>query len=83
MDIEINNKTYEVNDDITLGTLYRLQQHPNDLKYLFAFLKEAVLPTPSDKELLKFKKSDVKRLMAVFELLQEDDLRETKKKLSR
>jgi len=86
--IEINGKEYELNSDITLRTqklMGQIQRNPNDPKNELKveyILKDLLIPSPSKKDLLDFRMSDIERVGNAFNDEMEEEDKEAKKKLS-
>jgi len=88
MGILINGKEYQINIDVSWKTQKMLAIFeknprsitPNKMEFI---IKDMLIPTPSDKELNKFRKSEIDNLFMKFtELILEED-KEAKKKLRR
>jgi len=84
--MEINGTEYKINTDVLLETrimMNRMAQDPLSLeKYMFKVLRDMLRPVPSDKEMLKFRESDIQAIFREFtEQISEIDS-DFKKKLS-
>ena len=70
--IEINGKQYEVNLDIRWGTqkiMRRIENkpdNPDNMKYMEHVLKDILIPSPSAKEIMNFRRSDIERIFNEF-----------------
>jgi len=83
MEIEINDKVYEIDNDPRFGIMELMQKSPEDPKYMKLFLKEILIPAPTAKELFNFRRSDIVRLMDIFNKMDSSEATEFKKKRSR
>jgi len=82
MEIEVNGKLFILNDDPRLGVLMELEKHPNSMDTIWMFFKEILVPSPTDKEIKRFRQSDLGRIFQAWGDLQRENIAETKKKLS-
>ena len=82
MEIEVNGKLFILNDDPRLGVLMELEKHPNSMDTIWMFFKEILVPAPTDKEIKRFRQSDLGRIFQAWGDLQRKNITETKKKLS-
>jgi len=82
MEIEINNKTYEINPDIRFGTSIALKKNPENEDNTIKFLREVLIPTPTGKEIYNFRDSDILRVFELYGEAKNEQLVEYKKKLS-
>jgi len=82
MDIAINGKKFILNDDVRLGILIQVDKDPNNLDTIFAFFREILIPSPTNKEIENFRQSDMNKIFAKWKELQDEQVSETKKKLS-
>lgn len=84
--IEINGKKYEVNLDVKLGTqlfMSKVMKDPNLYdKYIIRILRDLLIPTPTDSELVDFRRSDIFRIFNLFAEQGEELDSDFKKKLS-
>ena len=83
MKIEINGKEFIFNGDPRWGILELMQSQPENPKVIKAFIKEILVPSPTDKEFFNFRKSDIFRIIEEYSDLEEKELTEFKKKRSR
>ena len=83
MDVVINGKKYQFNDDPRWGILELIQTKGDDPKVVKAFLREILIPSPTAKELFEFRRSDIFRIFEEYGKLQEQEDEELKKKRSR
>jgi hypothetical protein len=87
--IEIEGKEYEINMDIRWGTqklMRRIQkdlQNPENDKYLEYIIKDMLIPTPSKKEMMNFRQSDIEKIFETFGKEVENKDKDFKKKRSR
>lgn len=87
--IEINDKEYEINLDLKMGTeslmakIYNDPENPKNMKYLRMVLKDLLIPTPTDSELFNFRRSDRDRVFELFAKEMEEISTDFKKKRSR
>lgn len=87
--IEINGKEYEINMDIRWGTqklMRRIQkdlENPENEKYMEYIIKDMLIPSPSNKEIMMFRRSDIERMFDVFADNVEETDKDFKKKRSK
>ena len=87
--LSINGKEYKINLDLEWGTQKLMRKVQNDLfnpktdKYLEYIVKDILIPTPTQKELMKFRPSDIERIFKAFTDKTKEKTAEFKKKLSR
>lgn len=82
MEIEINGKTYRINEDIRFGVQYALQKEPENLDNHFRFFKEVLIPSPNQKEIFNFKESDREKIFDAWVEMKKQQTVEIKKKRS-
>jgi len=82
MDIKINGKTFKFNDDIKFGILEMIEKQKSDAKSMKRFWREALIPTPSEKEMYNFRESDIINIFVAWKKFREEQTIEFKKKLS-
>lgn len=84
--MKINGKEFEVNMDVTLETqmLMGKIREKNELyyKYIFKILRDILIPTPDNKQMMKFRNSDIERVFTIFTGQANDIDNDFKKKLS-
>lgn len=83
MNIEINDKTYEINTNIRFGVMELLNNQPENPKAIRLFLKEALIPAPTNEDIFDFREDDIIEVGDIFRKERERKESETKKKLSR
>ena len=82
MEIEINGKKFEINEDPRFGIMELMQKAPEEPKYIRLFIKEILLPTPSAEEIFNFRKSDIVKIIKTFQEAEEEETVEIRKKHS-
>lgn len=86
--VEVNGKIYEINTDTCLGTeklITRIMQEPENPKnvtYMELILKDILIPTPTTKELNRFRKSIREQIFLEFTEMMVRENDESKKKHS-
>lgn len=85
----INGKEYEVNLDIKWGTqklMRRIQadpDNPKNMQYTEYILKDLLVPSPTNKEMMEFRNSDLENVFNEFADNVEAKDKDFKKKRSR
>ena len=86
--IKVNEKEYEINLDIKWGTqklMRRIQKdlnNPENERYMEYILRDVLIPSPSKKELLEFRRSDIETILIAFGDEAESKDKDFKKKRS-
>ena len=87
--IEINGKEYNINLDIRWGTqklMRKIQKdlsNPDNDKYIEYIIKDILVPKPTLKEIMEFRKSDIENIFESFADEVEATNKDFKKKRSR
>lgn len=86
--IEINGKEYKINLDIRWGTqklMRKIQKdimNPDNEKFLEYIIKDLLIPKPTMKEIIEFRRSDIERIFNTFGEEVEEVDKDFKKKRS-
>lgn len=86
--MEINGKEYEINTDITLKTeemivrMLKTEDNAKVLAYMKIILKDILLPTPTNEELLSMRRSQHDMIFEEFQKAMTMEDAESKKKRS-
>ena len=86
--IEINKKEYEINLDVKWGTqklMRKIQkdlENPDNDKYMEYIMKDILIPSPTNRELMEFRQSDVANALTRYSEEANNKDKEFKKKLS-
>lgn len=87
--ITINGKEFEINLNIRWGTqklMRRIQsnlENPENDKYMEYIMKDLLIPTPTRKEMLNFRRSDIELILGTFADEVNEKDKDFKKKRSR
>ena len=87
--IKINGKDFEINLDIRWGTqklmrkIQKDMENPDNDKYMEYIMKDLLIPSPSNKEMMNFRRSDIEYIFEAFADEAESKDKDFKKKRSR
>jgi len=81
--MEINGLEYKINTNIKLGIQRRLKENPEDFNNTMDFIKNVLIPSPSNEEIDEMGNDDVQFIIVELEKEQKKKNTEFKKKLSR
>ena len=81
MEIELNGKVFEYNDDVRFGVIELMRKDPEKLKNIKIFLKEILIPNPTAKEIFNFRESQIRNIIEEYGKFRTQDNIESKKKL--
>ena len=80
--ININGKEYEVDTDPRLGVLEEYEKNPANFATIRLLLSEVLIPTPLDEDMYNIRRSDIERVLDLFQEKVEKETVEIKKKRS-
>ena len=86
--LKINGKVYKINLDLKWGTeklMKKVMDSPEDPKsqrYIEFVIKDLLIPSPTNKEMFNFRKSDVLKIFDTFTKEMSETNTDFKKKLS-
>ncbi|KKM70230.1 hypothetical protein LCGC14_1442850 [marine sediment metagenome] len=86
--IEINGKEFKINLDIRWGTqklMRKIQgdmENPKNDKYMEYIMKDLLIPSPSTREMMEFRRSDIENIFTIFGEEVENKDKDFKKKRS-
>ena len=63
--VELNGKTFEINDDVLMCLLDDFEEHPESKEVRKALIMDLLLPTPTDKDYRAMRKSTFIEIMSV------------------
>ena len=86
--ININGKEFKINLDLKWGTeklIQKVMDDPTDPKaepYMKAVFQDMLIPSPTNKEMFNFRRSDIERIFKAFGNEMKETNADFKKKLS-
>ena len=87
--LTLNGKNFEINLDIRWGTqklmrkILNDKQNENNERYTEYIIKDILIPEPTKKEMLLFRRSDIENIFKAFADETKSKDKDFKKKLSR
>lgn len=79
--MKINGKNYEITTAVPYGIMRSFNNDPNNPENIDRFLKNVLIPEPTEEELDEFLYDDILEIMAIFQKKLAEKQTEVKKKV--